>query len=121
MAIVRAAILVGLLSVSCPQKVWADQLLTNADFLNWSEDTQRWWIGAAALMAGHVAFLENPERGGCVWRWYFDDADAKKALVIRSMEKHPDSTPTGVLIALMERACGKFPRKPKTHSAETGG
>ncbi|MCG8604013.1 hypothetical protein MJD09_03310 [bacterium] len=80
------------------------------DFLTYSAEQQKWWIGGAVEMAGHIAYLENPDKGGCVWRWYFEDAAAKETLVLKSMAKYPDATPTAIVIALAERACGKFPR-----------
>ncbi len=67
-------------------------------------------IYGAVDMAGHIAFLEDHDRGMCIWNWLADDVDAKKALIIRSMEKYPDHSPTGIIIALIERDCGKFPR-----------
>ena len=58
------------------------------------------------LMTGHVVHLRDREQASCVWDWYFDDPDAAQAVIYRNMEAHPDSTPSGVLIALLQRECG---------------
>ena len=106
MAIIRIAILGGLISVSCPQKVWADQLLTNADFLKWSENTQRWWLGAAVVMAGHVVHLHDRAKAKCVWDWYFDDPAKAQAQIYGTMNQYPDLVPSTVVIAWAQKKCG---------------
>ena len=80
--------------------------MSNRDFMQGTPASRSVWLDAAVLMTGHVIFLRDEQQGRCIWDWYYNNPDAAQDLIYRSMEAHPDSTPTGVLIALMQRECG---------------
>ena len=74
-------------------------------------EAQHYWLSGAVDIAGHIAFLADKQRGKCIWDWYFLDSTEQKALILGSMEKYPNSTPTGIILALSERTCGPYPRQ----------
>jgi len=57
--------------------------------------------------------MQNKAQGRCVWEWYFDDLEAKKAKLLDSMKRFPEHTPTSIMIAHLDRDCGKLPRAPE--------
>lgn len=91
-----------------PQNSWAER--KNSEFFDLPRAELEMYVFGAVDMAGHIAALRNREQGRCIWDWLAEDFEQKKDLIIRGMEKYPDSSPTGVAIALVERHCGKFPR-----------
>jgi len=91
-----------------PQNVWAEGF-KNKDFLTMQPEQQKFWLHGAIESLGHVAALKKQELGKCVYDWYFGDQIAKRnALILASIEKYPEHTPTTILLALTERACGKY-------------
>ena len=78
----------------------------SSDFLRHSEEQRTWWYIGAFESIGHVASLKNKDQGNCIWTWYFSDGDAKNILIERAMKKYPDYTPTAIVIALLQQACG---------------
>lgn len=82
--------------------------LKNSDFLKSTEAQRHWWYSGAYTALGHIAFLEDEEKGKCVWNWLFGDYEKKEALLMESFQKYPDHTPTSIVIALLRRDCGVF-------------
>ena len=85
--------------------------LKNSEFLTFTEGQRHWWYSGAFGALGHVVFLEDEEKGKCVWNWLFANYDKREALLMESFRKYPDHTTTGVIIALLRRDCGVFPKK----------
>ncbi|MBT3011732.1 MAG: hypothetical protein KME41_08415 [Candidatus Thiodiazotropha sp. (ex Lucina pensylvanica)] len=85
--------------------------LKNTDILKFSEGQRHWWYLGAFTTLGHVAFLEDEEKGKCVWNWLFADYEKKEALLMKSFKLYPDYTPSGIIIALLRRDCGAFEKK----------
>lgn len=82
--------------------------LKNSEFLEFSESQRHWWYSGAYTALGHVVFLEDQDKGICVWNWLFADYDKKEGLLMESFKKYPDHTPTSIIIALLRRDCGVF-------------
>ncbi|MBX3631263.1 MAG: hypothetical protein KF908_15435 [Nitrosomonas sp.] len=97
------AALVFLLSASTQ----ADSL-RNSDFLKFSEGEQHWWYAGAFESIGHMVFLHDKQKAQCVWRWLPTEPEKKKALLRQSFEQYPDHSPTSILIALLQKSCGKL-------------
>lgn len=102
----RAGALAVALSFSAPP-VQADGF-TSRDFLAWDKRDRDQWLEGAVLMAGHMVHLHDQAKGKCVWDWYVKDPATARNQIFSSMRKYPDSTPTGVLISLMQHACGEL-------------
>lgn len=80
----------------------------NRDFLAMSDVQKKFWLSGAIDTLGHVAAIKSKSHGKCVYDWYFKDTANKNGLILASMEKYPDHSPTTVLMALAKRACGTF-------------
>jgi len=90
--------------------------LKNSEFLEFTEGQQHWWYSGAYTALGHVAFLEDEEKGICVWNWLASDYKKREALLIKTFKKYPDHTPTSIVIALLRRSCGVFLTEKKAVS-----
>ena len=60
--------------------------LKNSDFLKYTEGQRHWWYSGAFTVLGHVAFLDDEEKGKCVWNWLAADYDNKEALLMKSFK-----------------------------------
>ena len=99
-------IVLGLLLTATAQ---ADKL-TNREFLEFTEGQRHWWYSGAFDALGHAVFIENEEKGKCVWNWLFSDYDKREALLMKSFRQYPDHAPTSIILALLRRDCGVFPK-----------
>jgi hypothetical protein len=63
--------------------------LTNREFLEFSEGQRHWWYSGAYTALGHVAFLEDQEKGVCVWNWLAADRERHEALLMKSFKLYP--------------------------------
>ncbi len=88
--------------------------LKNSEFLEFSEGQRHWWYLGAYTALGHIALFEDEEKGQCVMKWLFEDEVKRKALLIKSFKKYPDHSPTSIVIGLLRRDCGVFPKSRKT-------
>lgn len=86
---------------------------TGKDFVALTEGQQHWWIAGAIEGIGHMVFLQDEAKAQCVWNWFPSDPDGKKALLLSHMKNHPDRAPSGILIILIQRECGKLVVEPK--------
>lgn len=84
------------------------QMITNAEFLERSENYKSLFISSGVLMAGQLVFAIDEERANCVWRWYFDHQDERLPMILGTMESYPDYTPSGTMIALLQKECGSL-------------
>lgn len=107
MHIARTILFALVLSASLPAFA---QALKNKDFVKLSAEQRRLWFMGAYTTLGHVASLDSEEKGKCVWNWYFDAPERKEALLEKSFAMYPDQTPSGVVLALLRRDCGAFPK-----------
>lgn len=82
--------------------------VTNSKFLELTEAQQHWWFLGAFGALGHVAFIEDKEKGGCVWNWMYEDGRDGKKILLDAMKQFPEHTPTSILIATLRRDCGVF-------------
>ena len=80
----------------------------NRDFLAMPDVQKKFWLSGAIDILGHVAAIKSKSQGKCVYDWYFKDTANKNGLILASMKKYPDHSPTTVLMALAKRACGTF-------------
>lgn len=89
--------------------------MNNREFLQLSDTAKKFWIqGSIETMA---ATLNGKDKALalCVVNWYYGDKYAlRNGLILGSMKKYPDAIPTAVMVALVERACGKFWNKSQS-------
>ena len=107
----NALLLVG--GVFLNTVAYADKL-KNSEFLTFSESQRHWWYSGAYTALGHIAFLQDKEKGVCVWNWLASDYERKEALLMKSFKTYPNHTPPSIVIALLRRDCGVFIEDNKT-------
>jgi hypothetical protein len=88
------------------------QEMKNHEFLELPDIAKKFWIqGAIQLMASTVNFYDK-KQGQCIIDWYYKGNTAQKnGLLLGSMNKYSDATPTVTVIAIVELSCGKLNKK----------
>jgi hypothetical protein len=87
--------------------VWAEGF-KNKNFLKLENNEKKFWLTGSIEALTHVAAAKNKKTGWCVHDWYYTDTAVKNGIILGSIEKYPDSTPSAVLLALTERECGTY-------------
>jgi len=102
-----------------PQEIHAKGF-TNQDFLIMPELQQKGFLDGTIHTLWQVAAQKDADIGQCVYDWYYEGEQAKtNGLIFKSMEQYPNERPTVILMALTERACGRYIRV-WTHSGPKG-
>jgi len=86
----------------------ADDKFRSAEFLKWSDAERKSYIATSVLMAVVIAGDNNPEQNKCIKRWLADNDGAGFPTVKAAMARFPEHHPTGVVVAVLEKACGSF-------------
>ena len=93
-----------------PQNSMADGF-SGATFAAWSQVSQDSYIQSSVLMAGVIGSQVKPEISRCIDVWYFE-TEAIKAerneMIRDTIAGFADHHPSGVILALIQRACGSF-------------
>jgi hypothetical protein len=83
--------------------------MINKNFITYSEGQRHWWYtGAFSSISSVVSTQYGAKESDCVWRWYFDHVDRRKAQLMESFKAYPEHSPTSVIMALLKRDCGVF-------------
>lgn len=99
---------VAILLASYPQPSGA-QGFTGAEFATWSEASQDGYIQTSVTMAAVIAAQVNGEVAGCLDAWYApgQPVQSERNALIRSfIAEHADFHPSGVILAVLQDACG---------------
>jgi hypothetical protein len=80
----------------------------NSDFLKNSEGERKWYYFGAFDSIGHTVALKDKEKADCIWRYYFDHVEERNVQIEESMTSYPDHAPTAIILALIEKNCGKL-------------
>jgi len=76
-------------------------------FLEWDARDQKLFFDTAVLMAGSIASLNKDGQAKCIYDWYFGgEGDERRQRLIATIRKYPEHVPTGVVIAVLQKACG---------------
>ncbi len=88
-----------------------EQHFTAAEFLAQNPRQQRVFAVATVLATG----LAIPDRaaGKCIVDWYFDNERQAASRIVAALETNPDVTPTTVIVALADQACGGVRQPPR--------
>lgn len=84
----------------------ADDKFTSAEFLKWAAESQKSYIFTSVVMAGVIAGQNRQEQAKCIDRWMGDNEPAGFPSVKDAMTRFPEHHPTGVIVAVLEKACG---------------
>lgn len=94
----------------CPQISSAEEF-TSATFLTWSRTNQDWYLETTIATAIVIATQNSGKQVACLNDWYYKDAATKAARndhIRGVMAQYPDHYPVGILIAVLQKACGSF-------------
>lgn len=113
MKTIKRLVLASLSAIVCilAQETHAKESLTSARFLQYSAEAQRNYIVTSSIMAGLVASQNRKTQTECINDWAAQNAASGFEPVIATMKKHPQFHPSGVIIAVLQKACGSFAYK----------
>ena len=84
---------------------------TSGTVLQWSRENQRFYIQTSITMAAAVATQTSPSVARCLNDWYFKDVTMRPKRneeILAAMRKHRQHHPSGVILSVLEMACGSF-------------
>jgi hypothetical protein len=85
------------------------------EFLSSEQEAQENFVANGVLMIGVVASQTAPKIAQCLDDWYNASPDLRRQRdkeVIDTMRQLPQYTPATIVLAVVEKACGKFKREP---------
>lgn len=104
----KALALASLCTIVCTQAGTADEAFKSSKFLTYPAESQKSYIGSSVMMAGVIAARNAPQQARCIDDWSAKNSSASYPTVVEAMKRFPDHHPTGVIIAVLQKACGSF-------------
>ena len=101
----------ALLALSAVSPAAQAEGFTGRDFLAWSQQGQDSYLHTSVTMAGVIASQIRPPIARCIDDWYFADAAVQKRRnekIKRTIRQHSEFHPAGVLLAVLQSACGSL-------------
>lgn len=90
---------------------YAVESVRTKEFLTYDYKSQSQFIGSTIWTAGVIATQIRQDLATCIADWYTNDPATIKernAEILGVMAGFPDSYPTGVIVAILQKKCGKF-------------
>lgn len=81
------------------------------EFLSFGDEAKAQFIGSTIWTASVIATQIEQSMADCIADWYTDDPATVKqrnAEILNIMADYPDSYPTGIVVAVIQKQCGKF-------------
>ena len=91
--------------------VYAETSNTAREFLTWRKEQQDSFIQSSLLMAVTIAAQFDQKFGDCIVDWYTNDpniVEKRNFEILEMMEKHQEFRPSSVLLAVVQKQCGRF-------------
>lgn len=107
--ILRVAIVSALFLCSFPHPSHAETF-TSADFLEWKESSQDFYIEASIGMAAVIATQtdKTKKHAPCIDSWYYPNEKGKNDFIRKVMKENPEYHPRGIILGILEKQCGEF-------------
>lgn len=102
----KALAIASLCTIVCTQAGIADDGFKSSKFLTYQPDAQRSYINSSVVMASLIASQNSREQADCLNAWIGSNVDTGYKPVIEAMMKFPDHHPSGVVLAVLQKACG---------------
>lgn len=80
------------------------------EFFGWEDAAQHAHIGNAVVMIAVVATQVAPATARCIDDWYGNHAKIRQTEIREAMNRFRQFTPEAVILAYVEKFCGKLPR-----------
>ena len=90
----------------------AQETFKSSEFLSWDRDNQEFYIRTSVGMASLIIAQTDEQDSRCIDTWYTSDMDAAHQYIFEQMRRFPSYHPRGVILAVMEKKCGKFTYNP---------
>ena len=104
----KALALATLSTIVCSGAAVADDGFKSSKFLTYAADSQKSYINTSVLMATLIAAQNSKAQATCIGNCSGQYVSDGYQPVIEAMRKFPDHPPTGVILAVLQRACGSF-------------
>jgi len=104
------ASLFALTLLICPQAQAKDET-TVREFLTWGRSAQDSFLTTSIITAAVIATQIRADFAACIGKWYTltNEGNAKRQdEILAVMEKYPDSIPSGIVVAVLQKECGNF-------------
>lgn len=101
-----------LAAITYPQKDANAQTYTEK-VLGWTEEQQGALFGASIAMAAMIASQMDDKKhiAECIDDWYGDDVNrvrTRNSEIVETLRRFPNNHPQAVVLAVIQRECGKF-------------
>lgn len=100
--------LASLSTIVCIGAAAAEEGFKSSKFLTYPAESQKGYIGASVMMAGSIAAQNKVEQARCIDEWAAKHDPTGFRPVTEAMQKFPDYHPAGVILAVLQKACGSF-------------
>lgn len=104
----KALAIATLCTIVCTRAGIAEEGFKSSEFLRWSPEKQSGYIATSAMMAGVIATQNRPDQAKCIDKWIAENEPGGFAKATQVMARFPDHHPTGVIAAILEKACGSI-------------
>jgi len=107
----KALALASLSTIVCTASGASAEDLKSSTFLTYPADSQKSYINTSVLMATIIAAQNSKDHAACIGDWSGRYVGDGYQPVIEAMRKFPEHHPTGVILAVLKKACGTFSYK----------
>lgn len=83
----------------------------SSDVLAWPKESQDSYMRTSLAMLGIIASQITNNVAECVDDWYFKDRSTQRQrheTILSVMRRHPDYHPQAVILAVIQKRCGKL-------------
>jgi hypothetical protein len=104
----RAAIIAAAMAAALGASSARAETFTSAEFLKWPEAKQNGYLTASATMTGVIAAQLSKKQARCIDDWYAQQSSSGHQAVRDAMRQYPQLHPQGVILWVVQNACGKI-------------
>ncbi|MEP3247777.1 MAG: hypothetical protein ABJN40_07375 [Sneathiella sp.] len=89
----------------------AGQNVKIREFLTYDDKSQEYFLASTIWTAAVIATQIRQDLASCIADWYTNDPmiiKKRNAEILDTMKGYPDSYPSGLVVAILQKQCGKF-------------
>ena len=86
----------------------AAETFTGAEVLEWSPQGQTSYFQTSIGMAGIIAAQVNRDHARCIDNWHAAQRGQNYPAILEAIRTYPAYHPQGVVLAVLQKACGAF-------------
>ncbi|MGJ8690803.1 MAG: hypothetical protein ACSHXZ_14935 [Gammaproteobacteria bacterium] len=104
------ASIIGFFLLNCTPS-YASKNVRIKEFLTYDYNSQDYYLKATIDAATVIAAQIRKDMSLCIADWYSDDPGTIKQRnteILTIMEEYPDSYPIAIIIAVLQKQCGRF-------------